>query len=64
MKKSIIVRIIVGVMAICLCILALIITYFFNTDIETREPKEIIEECEINTYCPPFPGSTVITKHI
>lgn len=50
MKKSIIVRIIVGVMAICLCILALIITYFFNTDIETREPKEIIEECEINTY--------------
>ena len=50
MKKSIILRIIIGIMAICLSILALTITYFFNTDIETREPRQIIEECEINTY--------------
>ena len=50
MKKTIIARILVGVMAICLSILALTITYFFNTDIETREPRQIIEECEINTY--------------
>ena len=50
MKKSIILRIIIGMMALCLCILALTIAYFFNTDIETREPRQIIEECEINTY--------------
>ena len=50
MKKSIILRIIIGTMALCLCILALTIAYFFNTDIETREPRQIIEECEINTY--------------
>lgn len=50
MKKSIILRILVGIMAICLSILALIIAYFFNTDIETREPTQIIEECEIHTY--------------
>ena len=50
MKKTIIIRILVGIMAICLSILALTIAYFFNTDIETREPRQIIEECEINTY--------------
>ena len=50
MKKTIILRIIVGVMAICLSILVLTIAYFFNTDIETREPIKIIEECEIHTY--------------
>ena len=37
-------------MALCLCILALTIAYFFNADIETREPKKIMEECEIHTY--------------
>lgn len=50
MKKTIIVRILVGVMAICLSILALTIAYFFNTDIETKEPRQTIEECEIHTY--------------
>ena len=50
MKKSIILRIIIGMMALCLCISALTIAYFFNTDIETRQPRQIIEECEINTY--------------
>ena len=50
MKKSIILRIIVVGVVLCLCILALTIAYFFNTDIETREPKQIIEECEIDTY--------------
>ena len=50
MKKSIILRIIVVGVVLCLCILALTIAYFFNTDIETREPKQIIEECEIHTY--------------
>ena len=56
MKKTIILRIIVGVMAICLSILVLTIAYFFNTDIETREPRKIIEECEINTsYIEQYP---------
>ena len=50
MKKTIIIRILVGVMAICISFLALTIAYFFNTDIETREPRQTIEECEIHTY--------------
>ena len=50
MKKTIILRILVGIMALCLCILTLTIAYFFNTDIETREPRQTIEECEIHTY--------------
>ena len=50
MKKTIILRILVGIMALCLCILALTIAYFFNTDIQTKEPRQIIEECEIHTY--------------
>lgn len=50
MKKSIILRIILGVMAICLSILALTIAYFFNTDIQTKEPRQTIEECEIQSY--------------
>ena len=50
MKKSIILRILVGIMALCLCMLALVIAYFFNTDIETREPKQAMAECEIHTY--------------
>ena len=50
MKKAIIVRIILGLMAICLSILALTIAYFFTTDIKTREPEQIIEECEMHTY--------------
>ena len=45
MKKTIIIRILVGVMAICISFLALTIAYFFNTDIETREPRQTIEEC-------------------
>ena len=31
-------------------ILTLTIAYFFNTDIETKEPEQVIEECEIQTY--------------
>ncbi len=50
MKKSIILRIIIGIMALCFCILALTVAYFFNTDIETRKPRQTIEECEIHTY--------------
>lgn len=50
MKKTIIVRILIGVMAICLSILALTIAYFFNADIETKKPKQAIAECEIHTY--------------
>ena len=50
MKKTIILRRLVEIMALCLCILALTIAYFFNTDIETREPRQTIEECEIHTY--------------
>ena len=59
MKKTIILRIIVGFMAVCLSILALTIAYFFNTDIETREPRQIIEECEIHTYT--YMGRNVFT---
>lgn len=50
MKKTIIVRILVGVMVICFSILALTIAYFFNTDIETKKPRKTIEECEVHTY--------------
>ena len=50
MKKTIIVRILVGVMTICLSILALTIAYFFNADIKTKEPKKKIAECKIHTY--------------
>ena len=50
MKKSIILRSIVGIMALCLSILVLTIAYFFSTDIETREPKQTIEQCEIHTH--------------
>lgn len=50
MKKSIILRSIVGIMALCLSILVLTIAYFFSTDIETREPKQTIEQCEIYTH--------------
>ena len=59
MKKTIIVRILVGVMAICLSILALTIAYFFNTDIETKEPRQTIEECEVHTYT--YMGRNVFT---
>ena len=31
-------------------ILTLTIAYFFNTDIETKKPEQVIEECEIQTY--------------
>ncbi len=50
MKKSVILRAVVIIMALCSIILALIIAYFFTTDIETREPEQIIEECEIDIY--------------
>lgn len=50
MKKTIITRVIVGVMAICLNILVLTIAYFFNTDIETIKPSQTIEECNIELY--------------
>lgn len=50
MSKTTIPRIIVVAIFLCLCILALTITYFFNTDIETKEPRQTIEECEITTY--------------
>lgn len=59
MKKTIIVRILVGVMAICLSILALTIAYFFNTDIETKEPRQTIEECKVHTYT--YMGRNVFT---
>ena len=48
MKKFL--RIIVVILALCMIILALTIAYFFNTDIETKEPEQVIEECEIQTY--------------
>lgn len=50
MKKSVILRVIVVMMVLCSIILALTIAYFFTADIETKEPEQIIEECEINTY--------------
>ena len=50
MKKSIFLRSIIVILALCMIILTLTIAYFFNTDIETKEPKRVIEECEIQTY--------------
>lgn len=48
--KSLILKIMVVSILLCSIILALTIAYFFNTDIETRKPKQVIEDCEINTY--------------
>ena len=50
MNKALIIKIIVILLFLLLSILALTIAYFLNIDIETKEPKEIKEECEINTY--------------
>ncbi len=50
MKKSVIIRVVTVFMALCLCILALTIAYFFNADIQTKEPEQIMEVCEIKTY--------------
>ena len=50
MKKSIFLRSIIVILALCMIILTLTIAYFFNTDIETKEPEQVIEECEIQTY--------------
>ena len=50
MKKSIFLRSIIVILALCMIILTLTIAYFFNTDIETKEPERVIEECEIQTY--------------
>ena len=50
MMKRDIIRIIVVLLALFIIILALTITYFFNVDIQTREPKEVEDECKIDTY--------------
>lgn len=50
MKKSIILRVITVLIVLCFSILTLTLTYFFNVDIETREPEELLEDCEINAY--------------
>ena len=50
MNKTIILKIIVVLMFLAITILALTIAYFFNIDIETREPKKVVEQCEIETY--------------
>ena len=44
------IRSIIVILALCMIILTLTIAYFFNTDIETNEPEQVIEECEIQTY--------------
>ena len=44
------IRSIIVILALCITILTLTIAYFFNTDIETKEPERVIEECEIRTY--------------
>ena len=44
------IRSIIVILALCMIILTLTIAYFFNTDIETKEPERVIEECEIQTY--------------
>ena len=50
MNKALIIKIIVILLFLLLSILVLTIAYFFKIDIETKEPKKIKEECEINTY--------------
>ena len=48
--KSFMLKIMAVSIAMCIIILSLTIAYFFNTDIETKEPEKIIQECEIQTY--------------
>ena len=48
--KIVILRTIIVLIALALVILSLTITYFFNIDIETKEPTKIEEECKIDTY--------------
>ena len=48
--KTVILRTIIVLIALALVILSLTITYFFNIDIETKEPTKIEEECKIDTY--------------
>lgn len=50
MKSFMLLKIMVVSSAMCVIILSLTIAYFFNTDVETKKPKKIIQECEIHTY--------------
>ena len=57
--KTVILKTIIALIALALIILSLTITYFFNIDIETKEPVKIEEECKIDTY--EFSGRKVFT---
>ena len=57
--KTVILRTIIVLIALALVILSLTITYFFNIDIETKEPTQIEEECKIDTY--EFNGRKIFT---
>ncbi len=57
--KTVILKTIIVLIALALIILSLTITYFFNIDIETKEPVKIEEECKIDTY--EFSGRKVFT---
>ena len=50
MNKTSILKILVVITLLFMIILSLTIAYFFNIDIETKEPKEIEENCEIENY--------------
>ncbi len=57
--KTVILKTIIVLIALALIILSLTMTYFFNIDIETKEPVKIEEECKIDTY--EFSGRKVFT---
>ena len=50
MKRTLILKVTFVVLLILIAVIAIIVAYFFNADIETKEPEYIIDECEINTY--------------
>ena len=50
MKKEKFIKIIIVLIFLLLVIAALVVTYFFNSDVETKEPKKIEDECEIQNY--------------
>ena len=57
--KTVILRTIIVLIILALIVLSLTITYFFNIDIETKEPTQIEEECKIDTY--EFNGRKIFT---
>ena len=59
MSLRIIAKTVAIILVVIIAILTLIVLYFFIADIQTKEPKEIDEECEIENN--QFMGRKVFT---